>query len=312
VSSNIITDLKSKNLTVEEINGNNSFETSLKVSDKIIEIQRARNITINSTYIGFGGELPSIIPLIVKDKALLIEDPTNHVDEMVSYLKKNKIKNVVITRNSDSSYLQMEEPDYVSTKVADNLKSNGIETSYLTNFRTVNEATGLYETTMISTELLFNNTTNQGDQISNVDDKLTNGKITISQYPPLIDITLKGGVWKSNTGNLLSVNQIGLNQWSYVWKGIHPYTWKNNSGSWYCSSNSIYNWNWSEVNNTWTVNYLSNGNPYYKVYWVKKGELWEEIHDEGSYDWRLIGNSWICTNNDTNESFILCKQTFWA
>ncbi|HHY00189.1 MAG TPA: hypothetical protein GX531_02265 [Methanothermobacter sp.] len=308
VPSKIITDLKSKNIIVDEISGNNSFETSLKVSDKVIQIQKAKGTIPNSTFIGFYGELPSLIPLIFKNNALIIENPTNHMYDTVSYLNKNNIRNVIITRNSPSSYLQMEEPDFVSTEIDDNLGLNGIHISYLTNFRTINEATGLYETKIMGSELLYNNTktyktTNQTLQFI---DKKTNHNVS-SEYPPLLDITLKGGIWKSDENHILTVSKGGFNQWSYIWKGIHPYTWYNNGKSWYCSSNSDYNWNWSHTNDTWVVDYLNNGNRYYRVYWMKKGDLWEEIHTECSYQWILRGNSWICTKNSTNGSFVLSR-----
>ncbi|HMK53630.1 MAG TPA: hypothetical protein VK444_02515 [Methanobacteriaceae archaeon] len=312
VPSNIITDLKSKNITVEEINGDNSFETSLKVSDKIIEIQKAKGITPNSTFIGYYGELPSLIPLIFKDHALIIEDPANHVNETVSYLKKNNIDKAIITRNSPASYLQMEEPDFVPANVADKLTSNGIEITYLTNFRTINEATGLYETKMMGAALLLNSTkiVNSSNQDLQLVDKLINLNIVPSQYPPLLDMTLKGGTWKSDKGHILTVNRAGYNHWTYVWRGIHPYTWENNGESWYCDSNSNYTWNWSHVNDTWVVDYLSNGNPFYRVYWVKRGDIWLEIHPEGFYEWVYKGNSWICTKNDTKQSFVLYHQSY--
>ena len=44
ISPNIIEDLKSKNLTIEDINGNDSYQTSIMVSNQIIEIQKNRGI----------------------------------------------------------------------------------------------------------------------------------------------------------------------------------------------------------------------------------------------------------------------------
>ncbi len=309
VSLNIKDDLKSRNLTVEDINGDDSYQTSTMVSDKIIEIQKQRGVTVNSAYCGFYGELPSIIPLAVKNHSIIIQDPTIHMDEAVTYLKNNNISNAIITRNGPADYLQMEESDFVSSKLTSKLQSNGIITSTLTNFRSPDEATGLYETNIRADELLFNIS-----EINNYwippDINLNYNQTRNSDYPPILDIILTGGNWYSNTGSELTIKKIGLNQWYYRWKGVHPYIWTENDGNWVSNSGSKYSWNWSHnlTNNTWTVNYLSDGKSYYKVYWVKNGEIWEEIHPEGSYNWKLMGNSWICTKNGTNESYILYPQ----
>lgn len=77
------------------------------------------------------------------------------MDEAVDYLTTAGIDDVIITRNGPADYLQMEEPDFVSSRFIDRLHAAGIDTSSLTNFRTINEATGLYETKMMAAELLY-------------------------------------------------------------------------------------------------------------------------------------------------------------
>jgi putative cell wall-binding protein len=309
VSSNIIEDLKSKNLTVEDINGNDSYQTSTMVSDQIIAIQKNRGVKVNSAYCGFYGELPSIIPLAVKNHSIIIQDPTIHMDETITYLKDNNISNAIITRNGPADYLQMEEPDFVSSKLTSKLISNGIITSSLTNFRTPDEATGLYETDINAAELLFNSSEIKNSRIP-LDINIGYNQISNSEYPPILNMILTGGNWNSNTGSELTIKKIGLNQWYYDWKGVHPYIWTENGENWFCNSDSNYSWNWSYnvVNTTWTVNYLSCGKIYYTVYWAKNGDTWEEIHPEGSFDWKLLENSWICTKNGTSESYVLYLQ----
>ena len=309
VSSNITEDLNSKNLTVEDINGNDSYQTSTMVSNEIIEIQKQRGFEVNSAYCGFYGELPSIIPLAVKNHSIIIENPTIHMDETVAYLKDNNISNAIITRNGPADYLQMEEPDFVSSKLTSKLTSNGIITSSLTNFRTPDEATGLYETDIKAAELLFNMSEIK-NSLSPPNINLDYNQISNSKYPPILNIILTGGNWNSNTGSELTIKKIGLNQWYYDWKGVHPYIWTENGENWVCNSGSNYSWNWSYnvADNTWTVNYLSDGTIYYTVYWVKNGETWDEIHPEASFDWELMGNSWICNKNGTSESYVLYPQ----
>ena len=312
ISPNIIEDLKSKNLTIEDINGNDSYQTSTMVSNQIIEIQKNRGIEVNSAYCGFYGELPSIIPLAVKNHSIIIQDPTIHMDETVTYLKDNNITNAIITRNGPADYLQMEEPDFVSSKLTSKLISNGIITSSLTNFRTPDEATGLYGTDINAAEVFFNISEIKNPWLP-PDINLGYNQINNSDYPPILNIILTGGNWNSNTGSELTIKKIGLNQWYYDWDGVHPYIWTKNGENWVCNSSSNYSWNWSYnvSNTTWTVNYLSDGKVYYTVYWTKNGETWEEIHPEGSFNWELMGNSWICTKNGTNESYNLYPQQLW-
>lgn len=322
VSPQIIADLKAKNLKVEEIKGNDSFQTSVLVSDRIIDIQKQRGVEVKSAYCGFYGELPSIVPLAVRSQSIILQDPTLHMDETVNYLKNKGITKVIITRNGPADYLQMEEPDFVSSRLVMKLASNGIETSSITSFRTINEATGLYETKILVAESILS-ADNLWGNFRIIKGKLADtyrGLIPIedSSYPPLLDIILKGGNWETNTGSQLAVNKIGLNTWFYSWKGIHPYIWhRNNENDWYCYSGTEYSWHWIHANqtdegintnsnhDTWTVEYLSNEKVYYRVYWVKKGTIWQEIHTEASYKWQYKFNSWICTKDGSNEYFVL-------
>ncbi len=324
VSQGVMDNLNSKNLQVEEIKGNDSFQTSILVSDRVKDIMDQRDVEVNMVYAGFYGELPSIVPLAVQNNSSILVDPTIHMDEAVNYLTAGGIGNVVITRNGPADYLQMEEPDFVSSRFTDKLHSTGINTSSITNFRTINEATGLYETKMMTAELLYET----GDLWGNHDVGSFYGnssfilsdpvKISNSEYPPILDTVLKGGNWGSSTGSQLTVKQIGLNEWYYQWKGIHPYIWQRiNNGDWYCYSGAQYSWHWIHANktdngtytnntyDTWTVEYLSDNKVYNRVYWIKKGNSWEEIHSEAFFNWKYELNSWICYQDGVNESFAL-------
>jgi len=332
VSNGILSELNSSNRTIEEIKGNDSFETSVQVSNRIIDIQKKRGIDINSAYCGFYGELPSIIPLAMHNNSIILVDPTIHMDEAVNYLKTKGINEAIITRNGPADYLQMEEPDFVSSTFIKKLNSAEISTVLLTNFRTINEATGLFETKMMAAEILMG--TGNLWSFKNVNQtnipfigNKTGNLILLDQintkYPPILDVVLKSGNWITSTGSELTVRQIGLNEWFYGWKGIHPYIWhRNNNNDWYCYSGSQYSWHWihanktdnstitNNTNDTWTVEYLSDNKVYYRVYWVKKGNIWEEIHTEASFNWKNENNTWTCYSNSSDGFFILSNTKF--
>ncbi|MEN6591976.1 MAG: hypothetical protein ABFC12_01880, partial [Methanobacterium sp.] len=310
VSQGIIDNLNSKDIQLEEIGGDDNFQTSVLVSDRISEILGQRNVEVKTAYAGFYGELPSIIPLAVHNNSIIMTDPTIHMDEALNYLTTAGIDDVIITRNGPADYLQMEEPDFVSSRFIDRLHAAGIDTSSLTNFRTINEATGLYETKMMAAELLHGTGDLWGNEnvvglhggslglnpTSVLPDPVRTGTFN---YPPILDTVLNSGNWGSSTDSQLTVKQIGLNEWYYQWKGIHPYIWqKINDDDWYCYSGTQYSWHWihanktehgiltDSTNDTWTVEYLSDNQVYNRVYWVKKGNIWEEIHSEASFNWK--------------------------
>lgn len=331
VSQGIMDNLTSENLTVEEIKGNDSFQTSVLVSDRIIDIQKDKGVAVDSAYCGFYGELPSIVPLAVKNHSIILIDPTLHMDETVKYLEDNDIDQAIITRNGPADYLQMEEPDFVSSTLINKMHSAGIKTYYLTNFRTINEATGLFETKIMAAEQLLSTSTLQNNdnygELNSTNlflEKMNTGSvINSSEYPPILDVVFKGGNWKTNTGSQLTVIQIGLNTWYYSWKGIHPYIWQRISDDeWYCYSGSQYSWHWihnktenstitDKTQDTWTVEYLSKNKVYNRVYWIKEDDIWEEVHSEGSYNWELIFGRWVCRQNGVNESFILSPVIYF-
>lgn len=316
VSQGIKDNLNAKNIQVDEINGNDSFQTSAEVSDRVIDILDQRGIVVNTAYAGFYGELPSIIPLAVQDSSIILVDPTIHMDETADYLQAVKVSDVVITRNGPADYLQMEEPDFVSSRVMDRMHSAGINTSVLANFRTINEATGLFETKMLAAEDLHDT----GDLWGKYGGMSLSPRVIFrdqsgaSEYPPILDMVLEGGSWGSTTGSRLTVMQIGLNHWYFQWKGIHPYIWqKNSDDDWYCFSGDKYSWHWIRGKKTddgiviaddrWTVEYLSDNKVYNRVHWVKKGDVWEERHSEATFNWEHDSNSWICSQNGVTDKF---------
>ena len=67
---------------------------------------------------------------------MLIEDSSNHGD-ISDYIKENNVSKITLTRNTESDYIQMEESDYISSKIIDEFRENNIDTEFLTNNRTL-------------------------------------------------------------------------------------------------------------------------------------------------------------------------------
>lgn len=326
VSDDIKMKIEEKKIQIDYLKGDDNYKTSQLVSDRIIDLLRQRGVVVKTAYCGFYGELPSIVPLAVKNNSIMLIDPTLHMDDAVNYLKTNDITQAVITRNGPADYLQMEEPDFVSKTFTNMLNSSGINTISITNFRTINEATGLFETKMMAAEELLAIGPNKIYKNEIYTNLLTIDQIFAikeTQYPPYLDIILKGGNWETSTGSKLTILQLGPNQWYFGWKGIHPYIWNRiNNDEWYCYSGSQYSWHWTHVNKSenqsnqnklkdvWTVEYLSNDKVYTKVYWVKKGELWEEIHTEATFIWQYEGK-WICSQSKNGGEFLIYPNPFY-
>ncbi|RAP51195.1 MAG: hypothetical protein BZ138_05815, partial [Methanosphaera sp. rholeuAM270] len=127
IPENIKTELKNLNLTIEEISGQTSLEVSSNINNKLKKEGYLNNTT--KAFYGFYGEIPTIIPTVIKENAILIEDSSNR-GNIVPYLKENNITTVYMIRNTESSYIQMEETDYISTDVIENLKKNNITIKY--------------------------------------------------------------------------------------------------------------------------------------------------------------------------------------
>jgi len=59
VSQGIIDNLNSKDIQLEKIGGDDNFQTSVLVSDRIRDILGQRSVEVKTAYAGFYGELPS-------------------------------------------------------------------------------------------------------------------------------------------------------------------------------------------------------------------------------------------------------------
>jgi len=277
------------NISIEEINGVDSLELSNNINSKLIAEGYINNT--NTAYYGFFGELPTIIPHVVENNAILIEDSSNN-GNIVEYLKENNISQLYLTRNTESQYIQMEEPDYISSETVKNLRDNNISVNMLVNERTLDEATGLYDNKIITAESMKNNTH---------DNNITVNQNIIDQEPPIISIINKSGGVDSNNISF-NVTKIFNNSYSVKWDTIHPYNYiQINETDYTILSDNGYEFKWHKSSdNKWIVDYYFNGTHYYNTTWIKNMDnSWNEIQFYQEYKWQFDGNVWYCLNDNS-------------
>ena len=229
---------------------------------------------------------------------MLIEDSSNN-GNLANYLTDNNISNVVFTRNTESDYLQMEETDYISSSVVQEFEENNMSINYMTNNRTLDEATGLYDMKMITAEDMEHPT-------SKINDSFT-GDIT-ENVPPLLSI-LNYSNWHDSNNLSVEVNNTDSN-YTVKWSTIHPYSWiKYNNSSYYATSNTGYTYNWTYNQDRWVVLYQYNNKTYYNVSWIKNDyNSWTELQAYENYTWRYNGTKWACYDNNSNMIYYIEKS----
>lgn len=278
----IKTQLTENGIAYEELSGVNSLEVSRNVNDKLLNGGYIKNP--KTAYYGFYGELPTIIPSVIKNNALLIEDSSN-TGSILSYLLENNITTVVVTRNTESDYIQMEETDYVSSEVIGKLEKNNISVSYLTKERTLDEATGLYDMKILTAE----------DMNINDEEKLEDSDSRILKTePPLIAML--------NTKECIDSNNISAQinesngEYTVKWSTIHPYIWKKtDENNYYSTSNTGYEYFWTKNENGWDVRYLLDNREYYNITWIENEDnSWTEVQKNKNFTWKYDGKKWKC------------------
>ena len=278
---------------LEIITGADSSHVSINVIDKLKKDGYLNNTT--TAYYGFYGELPTIIPTVIKDNAILIEDSTSHAD-IISYLKENLIDTIIITRNQQTDYIQMEETDYISPEVIEKLEENNFNIEYLTRQRTLNEATGLYDMKIVTLEQITHNKKQLGELNSNNTLKSHN---SIKSNPPLISL-LDKDAWKDSNNITATVTHKSNDTIILKWNTIHPYTWTiNNQNNYTQKSDNGYEYHWIKESNVWTEEYLYQNNTYYTVKWMENDDnTWTEMQPVKNYTWSYDGTTWYCYDDD--------------
>ena len=289
--------LSENDIIFEELSGENSLDVSRKVNNKLVAEGYVKNP--QTVYYGFYGELPTIIPSVVKNNALLVEDSSNN-GNLLSYLRENNIKNVVVTRNTESDYIQMEETDYVSSDVTNQLEKNNITVHWLTKKRTLDEATGLYDMKILTVENMDIKETKHFNDSSNQ---------IIKTDPPLIAML--------NTKKCIDSNNISAEikenngEYTVKWSTIHPYVWKKiNENEYHVTSNTGYEYHWTKEVNTWKVNYTLNNQEYYNTTWIENEDnSWTEIQAKRNFTWKYDGMKWKCYDNKNHLIYYIDTDT---
>lgn len=278
---------------LEIITGVDSSQVSMNVIEKLKKEGYVNNTT--TAYYGFYGELPTIIPTVIKDNAILIEDSTSHAD-IIEYLKKNLIDTIIITRNQQTDYIQMEETDYISPEVIEKLEENNFNIEYLTRQRTLNEATGLYDMKIVTLEQITHNKKQLQELNSN---NTINSHTSIKSNPPIISL-LEKDTWKDSNNITATVTHNSNNTSILKWNTIHPYTWtKNNQNNYTQKSDNGYEYHWIKENNTWIEEYIYQNNTYYTVKWIENdNNTWTEMQPVKNYTWSYDGTTWYCYDDD--------------
>jgi len=287
---NIMNQLNQYDATVEILSGQTTSQVSIAVNDKL---KNEGYINSTEAYYGFYGEIPAAIPLVVKNHAYLMED-SSFDNSTIDYLKNNSVDTVHVTRNTESDYIQMEETDYISSDIIKNFEDNGFKITFLTNNRTLDEATGLYDLKINMLESMTNSTSA---------DKSNNTIGNQKSKPPLLSMLDKKHWVDSNNISVEIENKTDSN-YTVKWSTIHPYTWvKYNDSYYYATSNTGYEYYWVNNNGLWMVDYKYQNKSYYNITWIENDDnSWTEIQKDKNYTWCYDGNNWYCY--DENQSVI--------
>lgn len=292
------------NTTVEQLNGKNSVEISMSINNKLKNEGYINNTT--TAYIGFYGEIAAVIPNIISDHAILIENPSSNTEQAIAYLNNSHIKNVVLTRNTPSQYLQMEEMDCIDENVIEQLNNSNISIEQLVQNRTLDETTGLYDVKINAAERLYGVTENNGYKNIN-----NNTKFETSEYPPLIQILQDNTKWQDSNNITVFITQNNNSTYIVQWNTIHPYKWVKISDTYYnVKSDNGYEYRWIKNNNTWYVYYKYNNYTYYTAKWTKNNDsTWTEQQRDYKYNWLYYNKEWFCiSNNNSTIVYTLTKM----
>ena len=289
----IIKKLNEYNATVEVITGQSSSQLSVNINKKLNGMGL---IESNRTYYGFYGEIPAVIPSVIRDRAYLMED-SSFDTSTIDYLKENNVSEIYVTRNTESDYIQMEETDYISGDVIAKLEENEFNVTFLTKERTLDEATGLYDTKMILLESQDDNPINSSDK------KVQHSQKTL---PPLLEMLKKKKYVDSNniTADITSMDD---NSWTVKWSTIHPYTWiKHDEAHYYATTNTGYEYRWIYTDEAWRVDYIFNNTTYYNTTWIENNDnTWTEMQQNKNYTWINDGANWYCYGQDEKLTYSL-------
>ncbi len=305
----VVSELSEYNATIEQLTGSTSSDVSIAVNNKLRSMGYLEGTT--TAYYGFFGEIPTIIPNVVKDNAMLIEDSTGDSDQ-TSYLNENNITDIIFTRNKESDYIQMEEEDFISSDITNQYEEDNFTVEYLSNKRTLDEATGLYDMKINTLEHMFNQENNNLTNYNNSLEHKSNLNMTfrdsvIESKPPLLSL-LDYSSWIDSNNISLTINEDGDN-YTAKWSTIHPYSWiKNNDTSYTASSNTGYVYKWNYDDSKWNVDYYYNDSEYFHVEFIRNNDnTWTEVEPYMNYTWQYSNSTWYCYDNSSSLVYYIQK-----
>lgn len=279
--------LSQLNITYTEITGCDSVELSYNVNNKIKSLGFLNNSTC--AYYGFYGELASAVPLCYENNAMLIEDSSN-MGGANQYLHSNNITDIYFMRNAKDDYLMMEEEDYIKPTTIRSLEDDNFTIHYMTNPRTLDEATGLYDVRINSAENM-----NKNREIP--DENITPRSV---KTPPLIEILNHTKIVDSNnvTANITQINNTTYN---VNFSTIHPYTYTIvDNDTYHITSNGEYEYIYHKMGNKWNVSYIHDNTTYYNTTWIiNSNNTIVELQDNTNYTWYYNNKTWLCYQNET-------------
>lgn len=292
-------DIKKLNISIDEITGHDTLELSYNVNDRIKSMGYLNNST--SAYYGFYGEIASVIPIAYSENAMLIEDSSNMAGAS-NYLKENNISDIYFSRNLKSDYILMEEEDYISDNIINELEDNNFNIKTFTKQRTLDEATGLYDVRITSAQNMENMT--QNTQKYNMTPQKCN-------MPPLISMLNNNTTWQDSNNITCNITQNNTTTYTMKWSTIHPYTFtKINDTYIHATTNTGYEYDWIyDGKGSWSCIYKLNHTQYHTTKWTQQDNKWIENQENITYTWYYNDNTgWSCCDENNTIIYEIIKK----
>ncbi|RLG72832.1 MAG: hypothetical protein DRO11_01240 [Methanobacteriota archaeon] len=292
VSPGIIGELQTLGIQIFHIRGKTDMETSILVSSLILRNLGEPGKPI--LYCGFYGELPPLVPLVFKEKALMVRAETTprleDIESLLSLLDEGNIGRVVFTRNQARDYLLMEEPDHVPTNLAEHIEKL-VKVEWLTPRREINEAFGLYSTELLILDQFFGL---EGEALDEVG-VWAYATLPVEGLPPIVDILCGDEEWVVCCPRHRLNKEKEAKKWVVTFDHAHPIQITTpRDGEVSARSRHGYGWDMVQAGGRWVVNHVLGETTHYRTIWEPHTDHWVETHPNGVWRWYKTRNGWIC------------------